>query len=342
MARARPARSGRRRSREFCRWQSASAASPADLTWNDVSVIQWPPPLVWPKPIGDYCFALAAGDVLFGSLLALDEKQAELDVPTLGRIHVERSSLHRLDRWRDAADLIYIGPKGLAEWKEPAGQKNWREDLGRPMTEHDVASIRGDFKLPDRASIEFEISWKSKADFVLALGVDDTKRSVNRAFRFEAWAGDLIFQREAEREGDLAVVQEIGRGAGRSHLQVYLDQKEERILVFTPGGKKLTDLRAHSTNPAALRGLYLANHRGDVRLEWLRIARWNGEIPGDVRFGQTRINRTDGSKLEGQLTGWEARARRNSCSRRRRARRESPGIRSQARFSRRPRRRCRG
>ena len=35
-----------------------------------------------PKPTGDFCFELAAGDVLFGSLVALDDKQAELDVPT--------------------------------------------------------------------------------------------------------------------------------------------------------------------------------------------------------------------------------------------------------------------
>ena len=75
-------------------------------------------------------------------------------------------------------------------------------------------------------------------------------------------------------------MQEIGPGAGRSHLQVYLDQKEERILVFTPGGKQLTDLKVRSTRPAVVPGLYLwSGHQGDVRLEWLRIARWDGEIP---------------------------------------------------------------
>ena len=61
------------------------------------------------------------------------------------------------------------------------------------MTDRDGASIQGDFGIPDRASIEFELSWRSKADFVFALGVDDTENSVKRAFRFEAWAGDLIF-----------------------------------------------------------------------------------------------------------------------------------------------------
>jgi hypothetical protein len=287
------------------RWQAASAGSPSDFTWNEVSALQWPTPKARPKPSGDFCFELAAGDVLFGSLLALDDKQAELDVPRLGSIHVQRSSLHRILRWHDGADLIYLGPNGLKRWKEPAGQSDFREDSGRPMTDRDGALIRGDFGLPDRASIEFEISWRSRPDFVFALGVDDTAITVKRAFRFEAWGGDLIFQREAEREADLAVVQEVARGAGRAHLQVYLDQRAERILVFSPAGKQLADLKVRCTKPAALPGLYLANgHQGDVCLEWLRIARWNGEIPREARAGQARLHRADGSTLDGQLTGW--------------------------------------
>jgi hypothetical protein len=294
----------------FLRWQAASGGSPSDFTWNEVNTIQWPPPATRPRPAGDFGFELAAGDVLFGSLLALDDRQAELDVPRLGRIHVQRSSLHRFYRWRDGADLIYLGPNGLAGWKEPAGQKKWRDDSGRPTTDRESASIRGNFGLPERASIEFEISWRSKADFVFALGVDDTEITVKRAFRFEAWGSDLIFQREAEREADLAVVQEIGRDAGRAHLQAYLDQREERILVLSPGGTQLADLKVRSIRPAALSGLYLANdHQGDVRLEWLRIARWDGEIPREERAGVTRIRRADGSNLDGQLTGWHAASR---------------------------------
>jgi thiol-disulfide isomerase/thioredoxin len=288
------------------RWQATPFVSPFDFAWNEVNAIQWPPPAAQPKPTGDFCFELAAGDVLFGSLLNLDGSQAELDVPRLGRIHVQRSKLHRIFRWRDGADLIYVGPNGLVGWHEPTGQKNWREDSGQPMTDKEGASIRGDFGLPDRASIEFEISWKSKPDFVFALGVDDKENTVKRAFRFEAWGGDLVVQRELEQEADLAVVQEVAPGPGRAHLQAYLDQEKGRILVFSPGGKQLADLKVAGTRPAVLPGLYLANIRGDVRLEWLRIGRWNGEIPREVRADQARIHRADGSILYGQVTGLDA------------------------------------
>ena len=289
------------------RWQAASSGMPSEFAWKEVSAIHWPPPATPSRPAGAFCFELAAGDVLFGSLLALDDQRAELDVPRLGRVHVRRSHLHRIGRWRDGADLVHVGPNGLAGWHEPKGQNNWRDDSGRPTTDREQASIRGNFGLPDRASIEFEISWKFKPDFVFALGVDDTEDSVKKAFRFEVWGADMTIQRETEREADLAVVQEVSPGhAGRVHLEAYLDQAKGRILVFSPEGKQLADLRATDARAAVLPGLFLMNVRGDVRLEWLRIGRWDGEPPGAVPAGKARIRRDDGSSLVGDLTGLDA------------------------------------
>jgi hypothetical protein len=285
------------------RWQAASDGSQSNFAWNQVDSIHWPPSATQPKPIGDFRFELAAGDMLFGSLRALDEQRAELDVARLGRIRVRRSHLHRIDRWRDGADVIYAGPNGLVGWHEPSGQKNWREDSGRPMTDREHASIQGNFGLPERASIEFEISWRSKPDFVFAVGVDDKKDAFKRAFRFEAWGSDIIVQRELKTEADLSIVQELSLGhPGRVHIQAYLDQVNGRIVVFSAGGARLADMTVGSGKSGVLPGLYMANLRGDVRLEWLRIARWDGEIPREVHADQARILRVDGSILDGNLT----------------------------------------
>ena len=96
------------------------------------------------------------------------------------------------------------------------------------------------------------------------------------------------------------------RGLGRTHLQAYLDQTKGRILVFSPGGKQLADLKVGGAKSPVLPGVYLANIRGDVRLEWLRIGRWNGEIPREARNDQSRIHRADGSIIYGQLNGFRA------------------------------------
>ena len=258
---------------------------------------------------------------------------------------MQRSSIRRIYRWRESADLIYLGPNGLSGWRDtavhpaaaprrgvpgepdevnlgagqasdaivapsvadsPAGGRGWRDEAGQLMTDQEGAAIHGDFGIPARATIEFEISWKKKPDFVLALGTSDEPDTVKRAFRFEAWGTDLIVQRELEKEADLAVVQEIGTGPGRAHFQVYLDQEENKVIIFSGQGKQLASLKVGLSKSRALSGVDLKNLRGDLRLEWLRIVRWSGEPPREVQADSARIHCADGSIVYGQVTGLDA------------------------------------
>jgi thiol-disulfide isomerase/thioredoxin len=288
------------------RWQPDCAVAPFDFALGAVNAVHFPVPIELPRPEGEYCFELAGGDVLFGSLVRLEEAQAEIDAPRIGRIQVIRSLINRMYRWRSSGDLIYLGPNGLVGWRETSGRKGWREEQGQPWTDQDGSAIRGDFRLPARASVEFEISWKNKPDFVLALGVDDDDKSTQRAFRFEVWERDLIIQRETEQEADVASVREIVPGPGRVHLIAYLDQERGRILVFTADGKPLADLKVAAAQTQVLGGLSLLNKRGDLRLERLRIGRWNGEPPRQVEEGKARIHRLDGSIVYGQISRYDA------------------------------------
>ncbi len=53
----------------------------------------------------------------------------------------------------------------------------------------------------------------------------------------------------------------------------------------------------------------LTNKSGDVRLEHLRITRWNGVEPRDVREDQSRLHRTDGSVVYGRLTAYDPKSK---------------------------------
>jgi peroxiredoxin len=306
------------------RWQGASFVSPFDFRLGGVSSVHFPPPAEPPKPGGPYCFELAGGDVLFGNLLGLNEKEAELEVASLGKLHVRRPAIHRIERWREGADLVYVGPNGLTGWNAPSPKDAWREDLGQLVTDKAGASIRADVRLPDRAVIEFEISWTDKPDFVLAVGVNDFEKSIEKAFRFEVWDGTLVVQREADQEADVAPVMKLGSGPGRVQLRAYLDQRRGRIMVFSTGGKLLADLTQNLVMPIVapevarrpahvtelrmslvLSGIYLANLHGGLRLERLRVGHWNGEAPREAREGVSRIHLTDGSIAYGQVTRFE-------------------------------------
>jgi thiol-disulfide isomerase/thioredoxin len=290
------------------RWQSSRFARPFEFSLAGVNAVQYVVPSKLPKPTGEYCLELAAGDVLFGELLALTENAAEIEVARLGRVHVKRDQIRRLYRWSGGADLIYLGPSGLTEWKESAANKQWREEGGQPVTDQEGANIRGDFGIPAQAIIEFELAWKNKPDFVFALGVNDSddESVFKRSFRFEIWDNELVVRCELGREADVDSVQETPSGAGRAHILAYLDQEKGKLLAYSPSGVPRGQINVTPRKPQVYSGLRLINKHGDVRLERLRISRWNGVPPREVQADKSRLHRTDGSIVYGQLVSFDA------------------------------------
>jgi thiol-disulfide isomerase/thioredoxin len=287
------------------RWQSPLFTQPFDFILGGVSTVHYPPPAAMPKPAGDYCFELAAGDVLFGSLVGLGDDDLELDVPRIGRLRVRRDHVRRFFPSR-GDDLVYVGPNGVAGWNQPAATTPWREEGGAPFTDKHNVFLFADLKIPAQAVIEFELSWKNKPDFELALDVDDRPATLQRAFRFEVWDSDLVVHRETESEADVVSVQEIKPGAGRAHLITYLDRKSGRLVVLSPAGVQLADLKISPKKAHEYTGMWLKNKRGDIRLDRLRISRWNGVAPREVEANKSRLHRTDGSIVYGQLTAFNA------------------------------------
>ena len=315
------------------RWRSPAFAGPLEFPMERVGYVALPPPPAPAKPAGDSCFELAGGDVLFGTLAGLDAEAATIETARFGRLRVARAKLLRISRWRDGSAAVYLGPNGLAGWRVPPRFDRAktvpiaaRRGNAAPAPDARAAraddrglarggradphrrrgrGLRGDFSLPARAAIELEISWTKKPDFVLALGAEDTEASLKSAFRFEIWGGDLVAFREGEREADVAPIQKVGDGAGRAQLQVYLDQERGRMIVSTPGGKALADLKVDGGAPAVRPYLRLANRKGDIRLEWLRVGRWDGAPPRDAHADLARFHRGDGSTVYGQLLRYD-------------------------------------
>jgi peroxiredoxin len=291
-------------------WQSPLFTGSFAFDVDGVNAVHFPLPPVLPRAQGDYRFELSQGDVLFGALVRWEGERLELDVPRIGRVLVPKTDVLRINRWRDSTDLVYLGPNGLAGWRtSSAAGKGWYEEFGHLTTDQDGASLRSDFELPLRAAIEFELSWKKRPDFVLALGAGDDDALFQQAWRFEVWDGDLVFKREIPNEADLAAVQKISAGPGRAHLYVYLDQEQGRCQVYSSQGEQLADLTLPADHQKSLAGVRLDNMHGGLRLERLRIARWAGALPREVQTDKPRVHRIDGSIAYGQVAGFNAATR---------------------------------
>ena len=331
------------------RWRAAPFVAPFDFALDGVASIRFPIAEKAPRPVGTFGFELTGGDVLYGSLVGLDDRSADLAIPRLGRLRVDRARFRRIFRWRDGTDLVYHGPNGLTGWREftpikpkpqgavragvrvgvvaqfnangqpaakpapsasPAGPK-WRDEGGQLFTDQEGATIQGDIGLPARASLEIELSWKQTPDFSLAIGVGDTldDQTAGRAFRFEVWDGQLVVLRETDREADLVPIRPVAAGPGRANLDVFLDQESGKLLVFSTTGEPLAELKLGGRPAPPLAHMRLTNNRGDLRVERLRVARWDGETPRPTGADTSRIQLADGSIVRGQVERFDADAR---------------------------------
>jgi peroxiredoxin len=289
---------------EVLEWRSPYFAQPLKFPLGAVHSVRYPiagPP---PKPRGEYCFELTGDGMLYGNLLRLTADEVEVDSAGIGRMHLRREQIRRFYHWK-GADLIYLGPNGLAGWQETSVTPQWREEGGLIATDHPGASLFSDLALPEKAVIEVELSWKRQPDFVLALGVDNFDVAVQHAFQFEVWDGELVAVGESARDADLAVVQHVGAGEGYVRLRAYLDQKDRSLLLVSPSGKPLPALHMSAKKLQNHRGVRLTNGEGDVRVEYLRVTRWNGQEPREAREDQARLQRTDGSIVYGRLEAYD-------------------------------------
>jgi thiol-disulfide isomerase/thioredoxin len=286
-------------------WKSPVFIEPLKFPFSGIRAIQFPSRAKPAKPEGEYCFELAGGDMLFGNLVGLDQGTATIEVSGLGQLHVDRTIMRRMYRW-NREDLIFSGPNGLEGWQVSASKGGWREDSGHLTTEEIGAVVRRDFTAPAQARYEVELSWVKKPDFDLAFGVGNDPKSVLRAFRFEVWDNKLVAWRETEREADVTALAKIESGPGHVHLQALVDQEHGRMLVFSSAGEQLADLKVTTGKPQAFGGVQLTNKSGDIRLERLRISRWNGEAPRAVEMDKARIHNADGAATYGQLDAYDA------------------------------------
>ncbi|MGO9112895.1 MAG: TlpA family protein disulfide reductase [Thermoguttaceae bacterium] len=309
------------------RWQGSAFAAPLDFPLGAVSAVSFPERGPRPRPDGPYCLELEGGDVLFGTLVGLSSQETQFDVPGLGLLHVERSAVQRIVRCRGGADLVYLGPNGLLEWDEsPRGA--WEQDAGHLFTARIGASLASEFVIPAQACLDFEISWTSEPDFTFALGagarspqgtlnllqlrlIPNVRTRADSpqqapAFRLEVWDRRLVLLGETAQKADLVVLQEITPGAGRCHFRIYLDQERNRAIVFGADGRLLADLAIADAPPHLGGGLRLINHHGSVRLEQLSITRWDGQPPRAVQGGKSRLHRSDGSVVNGEIAAFDA------------------------------------
>ncbi|RPI84661.1 MAG: hypothetical protein EHM42_07350, partial [Planctomycetaceae bacterium] len=295
---------------QVLRWQSPSFVAPFEFPLSRINGVHFPIDQGKVNPQGAFGFELAGRNLLYGELLSIDATQVVVKLPFQPEpVRIERSIVHRIFRQTDDSRLIYLGPTGLEGWKqtEPKEGSVFREETGQIVTDVE-GTIAADIAFPTQAACEMEISWKGDPDFSFELGVPNSPDPWKEPLRIEVIDQTVVAIRDTSTDADLAQLQAVGPGEGRLRLMVFIDQLKPQFLIFTPAGQLLADLRVTETT-AAPWSVRLVNRTGSVRLERLRVSRWNGARPQEVVAAKSRLHRVDGAIDYGVVESFDAQSR---------------------------------
>ena len=287
------------------RWQGSAFTQPFEFLTNTISSIQFPAVQPPAKQKGEFAVELVRGDVVTGRIVNWNEQEIALESPYFGLVHLRSDAVRRLYRIDGNPMLVFPGLSGLADWKGTGVE--WKEDGPHVWTEQTGAVLTGHLKVPEKAVIEFELSWTKKPNFVFAVGVDSAARIDRRVdgWRFEAWDGVLTVLREQRDIADVDRVMSLLDYTKRVHLIAYLDQVTGQMQVFHPDGTPAGEISvppgaAGKDKPSAEagQGVRLINRHGDIRIERLRIARWSGLLPSSSEGAKCRLELADGTTVK--------------------------------------------
>ena len=293
---------------ELIQWLGTEFSEPFQFRTAAIQSIKFPIERVRQNHQGEFAIEFTSGDIVSGQLVGWSSEEIEIRSEQFGTIVVRSDSVRRLHRIEENSTLVFGSLAGLQDWTTTHWDTSgWAEDGDHLWTDQPGATLNGDLRVPDRAIVEFEISWQDKPEFVFAIGVDAESESdrTTDGWRFETVNGKLALVREQGKTADVDIVADLSDRQS-IRLSAYVDQPTGRMQVFLPDGKAAGEVApsADDTTDGEIdpgRGIRLINRGSYLKLERLRIARWLGNTPNADDGGQTSIAMSDGSIVSGTI-----------------------------------------
>lgn len=280
-------------------WKSALFSDPLQIELAALNSIRFPA-TTRPSSLQEpFRISMANGDVLFGQLVAATGETIQFHSHRHGEFHLLRKEVVSLKRI-DTPDLVFLGPRGMEDWTKSSENQPgmaWRElSSGQLTTNTPDTGVFTQVDFPERCEIEIVIDSSKIPSFILAFG-----QQRNSSLRVESWADALVVLSRFQ----FVEVDTLTADSHKLHLNMFLDQVEDRLSIYTKSGTKLAEI---VDNRKFLKptGIQLWNRDGDLTLSYLRIDRWNGELPKPLKIGQSRIQTTNGEVLYGTLPKFSA------------------------------------
>lgn len=248
---------------------------------------------------GEFRITTTTNDVLTGNILAVTDVDIQFKSTRHGEFRLPRNRILSLQRIRSSG-LLFLGPRGLDGWEAHGSgntMEDWKEEADGSLssTKAETAICRP-LTFPDRCEVEVILESTSMPDFVMSLGGRENENP-----RVEVWGDELICRCGLDFV-ELGTIQPQQR---KLHLHLFVDFEKQVMAVYSNAGRLLGKTSSKQwADPT--RGIIFETVESRLTIKRLRVAEWNGQFPQNLRPGETRLRRSAGPIVYGQLTGFDA------------------------------------
>jgi hypothetical protein len=261
---------------------------------------------------------LTNGDVIMGSIEALDLQALTFQTPNAGSLRFPRHVLESIQVGIHEAATLYRGPEKQGEWSEEPSAKSWAFADGVLSADGPAAASKS-FDLPERFVFKFNLHWEATANFVITFAdpLTHSTEPVDRYLFIFNGAG-IEIKREASSPARFQSVLTRSRTpdqfANRSlNVEIRVDRKNSRLYLYLDGQPEITGLDP-LPHPPTRGGITLMNRAQLGSLQEIKAiellsfdnnaSRHLAEKP--AKSTQDSLITQDDDRFSGRLLGFES------------------------------------
>ncbi|MBI2949957.1 MAG: hypothetical protein HYY23_20175 [Verrucomicrobia bacterium] len=305
------------------RWRHPSAAEVIEFISDQVSEVRFG---YRPQPQNDSINScqvrLSNQDEIEGNLLSIDAERVTLETWYAGKMEIARKFVQSVAPKPMERPPVFEGPAGLEGWTmglvqtvPNAGQWSYKNGA---FYATQSASIARDLKLPDVASIQFDLNWKGMLYIAVAL-YTDYMQPINLQTKETGpdFGGFYSLQLNSYTVNLLPVSkQEPLRYLGQTsvpalnqkskvHVEIRVNKPKRMIALMVDGllVKQWIDTDDFVGKGTGVR--FVHQGQGSVKLSNIRVTEWDGQFdekPSAAPESKTDLGRLqNGDKVSGDL-----------------------------------------
>jgi hypothetical protein len=302
-------------------WQSLESKDPIVFQTTNLSEVKLdshrPPANAAPSA---QAVALTNGDEMPGTIVSMDDKSLVLDTWYAGKITIPRAMIKGITPLSSTGGTLYEGPTGIEVdgWK--LGQngnrtKSWTYRDGA-LISTSFGTIGRDMKLPDVASVSFDLVSRGQSQLSVCLYCDQVEQ-ISNCYMFQINNNYIYLQRYSRNGVNMIGEQQpvMLRGAmmrsDKLHMDIRVNKATKSIWLYVNGTmvKEWTDPGDFAGSGTKM--IFSSQQGMYAKISNIKVAAWDGKLdeaaaPAGDKSKEDSIKMANSDKVSGKLKKIEA------------------------------------